>query len=130
MTASMLVSLAIKGAVGRARPPLATMDIPGAEATASFPSGHTIGTATLLIAAGYLARSRHADRPHRVVWGVVAGVEVCAVGVSRRYLGYHFLTDVLAAVALALLGLVMIVDRWHVLVMQCPQQDSNLQPTD
>ena len=132
MVASTLLSLAIKDLVGRPRPPLATMDIPGAETTASFPSGHTMGTATLLLVIGYLAWSRDADRRNLVVGGAVAVVGTLAVGLSRLYLGYHFLTDVLAAVALAVavLGFVVVADRLRGLNSECPQQDSNLQPTD
>jgi membrane-associated phospholipid phosphatase len=132
MVASTLLSLAIKDLVGRPRPPLATMDIPGAETTASFPSGHTMGTATLLLVVGYLAWSRDADRRNLLVGGAVAVVGTLAVGLSRLYLGYHFLTDVLAAVALAVavLGVVVAADRWHGLMSERPQQDSNLQPTD
>ncbi|MGV8976656.1 MAG: phosphatase PAP2 family protein [Cellulomonas sp.] len=132
MVASTLLSLAIKGLVDRPRPPLATMDIPGAETTASFPSGHTIGTATLLLVVGYLAWSRHANRRTLLVGGLVAVVGTLAVGLSRLYLGYHFLTDVLAAVALAVvvLGFVVAADRLHAVNSGRPQQDSNLQPTD
>ena len=132
MVASTLLSLAIKDVVGRPRPPLATMDIPGAETTASFPSGHTMGTATLLLVVGYLAWSRDADRRKLFVGGGVAVIGTLAVGLSRLYLGYHFLTDVLAAVALAVavLGCVVVADRLHGLDSGRPQQDSNLQPTD
>lgn len=113
MVVSTLLSLAIKGLVARPRPPVETMTIPGAESTASFPSGHTIGTATLLLVAGYLTWSRHPHRRRFVAWAVGAVLGTLAVGLSRLYLGYHFLTDVLAAVALAVavLGLVVTVDR-------------------
>ena len=59
MIASTLISLAVKGLVGR--PAAARRDDgrPGRRDTASFPSGHTIGTATLLLVAGYLVCSRH-----------------------------------------------------------------------
>ena len=132
MIASTLLSLAIKDLVGRPRPPLATMDIPGAETTASFPSGHTIGTATLLLVVGYLAWSRHADRRNLLVGGGVAVIGTLAVGLSRLYLGYHFLTDVLAAVALAVavLGFVVVADRLHGLDSARPQQDPNLPRAD
>jgi len=113
MVASTSISLAIKGIVARPRPPLATMVIAGAERTASFPSGHTIGAATLLLVAWYLVVSRHPTRARQVGWGIATVVGAFAVGLSRLYLGYHFLTDVLAALALAvaILGAVTIVDR-------------------
>ena len=128
MVASTLLSLAIKDLVGRPRPPLATMDIPGAETTASFPSGHTMGTATLLLVIGYLAWSRDADRRNLVVGGAVAVVGTLAVGLSRLYLGYHFLTDVLAAVALAVavLGFVVVADRLRGLASWRAQDEPDL----
>ncbi len=113
MAASTTASVLLKGAVGRARPPLETMDVPGAETTASFPSGHTLAAATLLLVAAYLSCSRHTGRRRVVVWSLVAAVLIGLVALSRLYLGYHFLTDVLASVALAVavVGGVCVVDR-------------------
>lgn len=115
MAGSTLLSVAIKGLVARPRPPLETMDIPGAETTGSFPSGHTIGTATFLLVAGYLACRRRPTAGRIVAWGVGGALGIAVVGLSRLYLGYHFLTDVLAAIALAvaITGVVTIVDRWR-----------------
>ena len=116
MIASTLLSLLVKGLVARPRPPEETMYIPGSETTGSFPSGHTIGTATFLLVAGYLVASRR--RTWRVVvgWLVVGVLGATAVALSRLYLGYHFLTDVVAAAGLAVvvLGVVTVVDRVHV----------------
>ncbi|GEK20881.1 phosphatase PAP2 family protein [Cellulomonas xylanilytica] len=115
MIGSTLLSLAVKGLVGRARPPEDTMFVPGAETTASFPSGHTIGTATFLLVAGYLVCSRNPSVLRIVAWGIATVVGTALVALSRLYLGYHFLTDVVAAVALAVavLGVVSVVDRLH-----------------
>ncbi len=117
MVASTFLSLAIKGIVARPRPPLATMVVPGAERTASFPSGHTIGAATLLLVAWYLVASRHPTRRRALWWGTATVLGAGAVGLSRLYLGYHFLTDVLAAIALAvaIFGVVTVVDRLRAL---------------
>ncbi|WP_182113475.1 MULTISPECIES: phosphatase PAP2 family protein [unclassified Actinotalea] len=113
MIASTLVSVLIKSAVARPRPPVDTMVEAGVETTYSFPSGHTIGTATLLLVVGYLAWIREPRVASLVRWflGVVLGVAVVAL--SRLYLGYHFVTDVVASVALAVavLGGVVVVDR-------------------
>ena len=117
MVASTVISLAIKGIVARPRPPVATMVVPGADMTASFPSGHTIGASTLLLVAWYLVVSRRPTARRLVLWGLATVLGAVAVGLSRLYLGYHFLTDVLAAIALAvaILGGVSIVDRLHLL---------------
>lgn len=116
MIGSTLLSLAVKGLVGRPRPPEETMYIPGSETTGSFPSGHTIGTATFLFAIGYLVASRHPTRRLVLGWLVGGVVGVAAVALSRLYLGYHFLTDVVGAtgLAVAVVGVVTVVDRIHV----------------
>lgn len=117
MIGSTLLSLLVKGLVGRPRPPEETMHVPGSETTASFPSGHTIGTATFLLVAGYLVASRHRTWKVVVPWLVGGAIGTAAVALSRLYLGYHFLTDVVAATGLAVcvLGAVTIIDRIHVL---------------
>lgn len=113
MIASTLVSVTLKAAVARPRPPVDTMSIPGLETSGSFPSGHTIGTATLLLVVAYLV---WIDRPRvrpLVVWLLVVAAGVLLVALSRLYLGYHFVTDVVASMALAIavLGAVVVVDR-------------------
>lgn len=117
MITSVLLSLAVKSDVARPRPPLEDQVIPGAETTMSFPSGHTISTATLCLVGGYLVWSRHRSRRVLVAWLTTTALATGAVGLSRLYLGYHFVTDVLAAVALAVavLGVVVVVDRIHLL---------------
>ena len=66
-----------------------------------FPSGHTMG-ATLLY--GFLALlAAHSLKTwrERVFVSIAAGLMIAAVGLSRIYLGAHYLTDVLAAIAAA-----------------------------
>ncbi|GIG41188.1 phosphatase PAP2 family protein [Cellulomonas phragmiteti] len=113
MVVSTLVSVAIKGIVARPRPPVDTMTVAGVESTYSFPSGHTIGAATLLLVAGYLAWVRRPAWASLLGWLALIVLGTGLVGLSRLYLGYHFLTDVTASVALAVavLGGVVIVDR-------------------
>lgn len=113
MVLSTLVSLALKGAVARPRPPVDTMTVPGAESTYSFPSGHTIGTATLLLVVAYLFWVENPRVRSLVVWLVAVVLGIGVVALSRLYLGYHFVTDVVAstALAVAVLGAVVVVDR-------------------
>lgn len=117
MATATLLSLAVKRGVARPRPPLDDQYIPGAETTFSFPSGHTIGTATLCLVGGYLVWSRRPTRRGLVLWWTTTALATGAVGLSRLYLGYHFVTDVLAAAALAVavLGAVVVVDQRRLL---------------
>ena len=113
MVVSTALSLTVKAVVARPRPPLGTMTVAGVQSTYSFPSGHTLGTATFLLVLGYLVWVRR-PRLRSLVWwaiGIAAGTLVVAL--SRLYLGYHFLTDVVASIALAVavLGGVVVVDR-------------------
>src|SRR5690606_41896873 len=102
-----------KVVVARRRPPdeMAT----GAEIgeSFSFPSGHRIGAATLLLVAGYLLWVERPAVRSAVGWGVGVVVGVLLVGISRLDLGYHFVTDVVASMALAVavLGGVVVLDR-------------------
>ncbi|MCB7136396.1 phosphatase PAP2 family protein [Cellulosimicrobium marinum] len=113
MVLSTLVSMALKALVARPRPPEEAMVVAGLERSFSFPSGHTIGAATLVLVGGYLVWHRHHSGRQLAVWALVSVVVVGAVGLSRLYLGYHFLTDVLAGVcvAVAVLGVVVVVSR-------------------
>lgn len=113
MVVSTLVSVTLKRVVARPRPPVDMMTGAGIEESYSFPSGHTIGAATLLLVAGYLVWVARPSVRSAVGWGVGVVVGVLLVGISRLYLGYHFVTDVVASMALAVavLGGVVVLDR-------------------
>lgn len=113
MAVATLVSLTLKVVVARPRPAVDSQLVPGAETTFSFPSGHTIGAATLLLVVGYLLWVRTPTWGSLVRWVAGVGAGVALVALSRLYLGYHFVTDVLASMALAVavLGGVVVLDR-------------------
>ena len=93
----MLLNVLLKYVFQRTRPsfddPLLTL------ATYSFPSGHTANAALLygLLACWLVTRRRGATRRAAIIAGAV--LMVALVGVSRMYLGVHYLSDVLAAAA-------------------------------
>lgn len=119
MVLATLVSTVLKAVIARPRPPDVSMVVAGVERSFSFPSGHTIGAATLVLVGGYLVWHRHHDQRVLAAWGVASVVVIGAVALSRLYLGYHFLTDVLAGLtlAVAVLGVVVAVSRVHDLVV-------------
>lgn len=93
----MLLNVLLKYTFGRARPsftdPILTL------ATYSFPSGH-VASATLFygMLAAYLV-SRTRDGRLRGALVAAAVLMVALVGLSRLYLGVHYFSDVLAALA-------------------------------
>ena len=113
MVVSTIVSVTLKRVIARPRPPVDTMTGAGIEESYSFPSGHTIGAATFLLVAGYLLWVARPTWRSLLRWVLLVTAGVFAVALSRLYLGYHFVTDVVASMALALavLGLVVVVDR-------------------
>ncbi|MGV8976690.1 MAG: phosphatase PAP2 family protein [Cellulomonas sp.] len=125
MALAMVASSGIKTLVGRARPPLSVMVAPP-ETSAGFPSGHTLGTATFLLVASYLLWTWRPTTRTAVLSLAVSAAGTIAVAVSRLYLGYHWLTDVTASMALAvaIVGVVIVVDpmlpalvRWSTMIV-------------
>lgn len=107
---SLLMTVVGKRAVARLRPPLSDA-VPPYETTFSWPSGHSLNA---LVIAGILAYLliRHlwdASGWLRLLVGVLLGVYAMAMGLSRVYLGHHWLTDVLGAWALGLAWLALVI---------------------
>jgi|GEM_PF-815583 len=130
MLLSTLLTVVLKAVVGRARPGEDLMAVPGLETSGSFPSGHTIGAATLVLVVGYLLWHEDAEASWQlVVWVLASALIILAVAFSRMYLGYHFLTDVVAGgcVAVAVLGVVVGIERWHDLALE--RRDPPPRPT-
>lgn len=111
MVLSTALSQLLKALAGRPRPADEIMVVPGLETSAAFPSGHTIAAATLVLAGGYLWWLARPTRGVVLVVAFAAPAVIVLVGLTRLYLGYHFLTDVLAgiAVALVVLGILVLV---------------------
>jgi undecaprenyl-diphosphatase len=110
----MLLNTLLKVLVDRPRP---SLPVPVIELTSSsFPSTH-MATATLFY--GFLAvvlLGRVRRRGHRMLTVLATAVLVTLIGVSRLYLGVHYLSDVLAAGAVSLAWLALChaaVDTWR-----------------
>ena len=91
------LGFALKEIVGRARPALP--DPVSAAPGLSFPSGHALG-ATIGCCLLLLVTLRFLGRRGRVAAAVAAALIVSTVALARVVLGVHFVSDVLAGIAL------------------------------
>jgi undecaprenyl-diphosphatase len=105
---SLFMTIAGKQLIGRARPPLSDA-VPPYEYSPSFPSGHSLNSFVIagIVAYVVILRSRS---PKTRAW-TVAGAALFAltIGLSRVFLGHHWLTDVLAAWTLGAAWLVLVI---------------------
>jgi len=113
----MLLNVLMKHAFGRARPmfaePMLTLT------TYSFPSGH-VAAATLFygLLAAFMVTRIEAWR-WRLLVAIAAFLIVVLVGLSRIYLGVHYLSDVLAALAEGIAWLAICLTAMHSLKLHC-----------
>jgi len=109
--AAVATSTLLKTITMDARPPQINM-IPTFETDFSFPSGHTIAMITFMLVFGYVIYSRHYSATRFWGWVFVALIGTGVIAATRLYLGYHWLTDVVASIGLGfvILSLVILVD--------------------
>lgn len=106
-----------KTLLGRTRPDHIDA-VPPFEFSPSFPSGHTLNTTVVIGVVVYLM-CLQADQTWVRASVITAGaVFIIAMGLSRVFLGHHWMTDVMAAwlLGLAWLGMVILAHRlFHVI---------------
>lgn len=119
---SLLMTIVGKAAVGRDRPPPIDAVAPY-EDSYSFPSGHTLNTTVVVGAIAYLILARQPRRSIRIAAIAVAGLLAVAMGLSRVFLGHHWLTDVLGAWALGLSWLALVITGHQLWQLRLPAQD-------
>jgi undecaprenyl-diphosphatase len=105
---SVTLTVIGKAAVGRARPPLIDAVAPF-EYSYSFPSGHSLNSLAIAGIVAYLLVRRQRRRWARVLTILLAALFAVTIGLSRVYLGHHWLTDVAVAWALALAWLTVVI---------------------
>src|SRR5580700_7773316 len=107
----------LKGAYDRARPPGSLVATSGA----SFPSGHSIAASVTVVAA-VIALVPAGRR--RALWGAAAVAFSIVMGLSRAYLGAHWLSDATAGILLrtsCALVTALIADQFQRRRNRCPQ---------
>jgi membrane-associated phospholipid phosphatase len=117
----------LKLLVARARPPLTLQET--LETDYSFPSGHVAGTAALVgIIAVVIGLGR--GRTFQILLSAIAALVVCAVGVSRVYLGVHWMTDVVAGALLGALAVTIGATTLRPLTVDSPRELESVASVD
>jgi membrane-associated phospholipid phosphatase len=101
-----------KKLIGRTRPDHADA-VPPYESSPSFPSGHTLNTTVVIGLVIYLACLQVERTLARVGLIAAGAVFILAMGMSRVYLGHHWMTDVIIGwvLGLAWVGIVIMAHR-------------------
>lgn len=105
---SLLMTSVGKAVVGRPRPPLSEA-VPPYEYAFSFPSGHTLNSTVIAGVVAYLLLRRLTSTWARTLTVVLAVVWAVTMGLSRVFLGHHWLTDVAFAWLLGSAWLALII---------------------
>lgn len=105
---SLAMTLVGKKDIGRVRPDH-VWAVPPYEYSPSFPSGHSLNAVVVGGIIAYLLICHVRRRGARVAIAVIAALYALLMGLSRVYLGHHWLTDVLTGWTLGLGWLLFVV---------------------
>lgn len=105
---SLLMTVAGKDAIGRLRPPI-ELAVPPYESSPSFPSGHSLNALVIAGIVAYLLVMRQQRKRTRALTITLAVLFAVTMGLSRVYLGHHWLTDVLVAWTLGIAWLALVI---------------------
>ena len=115
LAGSNLLTLIIKTVTKKERPEFGFM-VPPLEPGFSFPSSHTLAIAVFCLTLGYLIYLTNLkDKTTFLInWILVTALCVLLVSLSRLYLGYHWIFDIIGSIGLSLIILVIIIfiDRY------------------
>jgi undecaprenyl-diphosphatase len=109
---ALVLELTLKYAFHRPRP---QTFFGAAPHSYSFPSGHALVSFCFYAVLAGLVAARTRSPILRVTVGVLAGLLIAAIGLSRIYLGMHYPSDVLAGYLAAAIWVttLLILDRWR-----------------
>ena len=110
LTGTGVLTLVLKGVLGRPRPPL--RDAVAVADGYAFPSGHAAAAAAGFGVLAYLIAARLRRWEAQLAVWTAATVLTVLVGVSRVYLGVHWMTDVLGGWAFGILWLTVVSVTW------------------
>lgn len=113
---SLLITVAGKRVFGRARPSIADA-VPPFETSPSFPSGHALNAIVIAGAVAYVLLLRRTTTAGRVWTIVLAALYALVIGLSRVYLGHHWLTDVVAAWTIGAAWLAVVITAHRVFLV-------------
>lgn len=116
---SLLMTAVSKDLAGRARPP-EIYAVPPYETSPSFPSGHALNNTVVACLIAYLLLLHLTSLLWRIVSVTLAVCWFITIGLTRVFLGYHWLTDVLAGwlIGLAWVAVVISCHRLYLTVRQ------------
>jgi membrane-associated phospholipid phosphatase len=97
-----------KRLVGRTRPDHSEA-VPPFETTPSFPSGHTLNTTVVIGVLVYLICLQFQVLWARITAITAGAIFIIAMGLSRVFLGHHWMTDVMAGWLLGLAWVCMVI---------------------
>ena len=109
-----LLSLVLKYLVARVRPSANLVHVAVVLKSPSFPSGHTVHYTVLFGFLAYVLVRQFSPSPLRTMLITLCVALVSLIGISRIYLGEHWLTDVIGGYifgALCLLALIRLYQR-------------------
>ena len=121
----VLVSVC-RSLVGRARPPV-TDAVPPYETSPAFPSGHALNNTVAACLVAYLLLLRLTSLLWRDVAMALAVLWFVTIGLTRVFLGYHWLTDVMAGWLLGLAWTAMVI-TCHRLYLTVRREQSSATP--
>ena len=111
MATGVILAQVLAPVVRHPRPPIALM-LFGPDKSFSFPSGHVLGASDFLLILAFLIASRRQRTGFTVTVFTVAVLGLLLQVASRLYLGYHWISDTTASIALSMVivGAIIAID--------------------